>query len=133
LREERRLRGFENRMSRRIFGTKRDEVTGESRKLHTEELNDLYSSPNIVQVIKSRIMRCAGHVACMEERRSTYRILLEKPVGKRPHGRPRHRWEDNIKTDIQDVRCGGMDWIQLAQDINKRRALVNVVMNLQVP
>ena len=85
---------------RRIFGRKRDEVTGEWRKLHNEELNDLHSSPNIVRVIKSRRMRWAGHVARMGERRGVYRLLVGKPEGKRPLGRPRRRWEDNIKTDI---------------------------------
>jgi len=116
MREERRLSGFENRVLRRIFGPKRDEVTGEWRKLHNEELNDLYCSPNIVRVIKSRRMRWAGHVAHMGERRGVYRVLVGKPEGKRPLGRPRHRWEDNIKMELQEVGCGGMDWIELAQD-----------------
>ena len=91
LKEERRLRVFENRVLRRVFGPKRDEVTGEWRKLHSEELNDLYSSPNIVRVIKSRRMRWAGHVALMGESRDIYRILVGKPEGKRLLGRPRHR------------------------------------------
>jgi len=93
LREKCRLRVFENRVMRRIYGTKRGMVTGERRKLHNEELSDLYS-PNTVQVIKSRRMRWAGHVASMGERRGVYRILVGKPEGKRPLGRPRHRWED---------------------------------------
>ena len=101
--------------------------------MHNEELNDLYSSPNIVRVIKSRRMRWAGHVACMGERRGVYRVLVEKPEGKRPLGRPRHRWEDNIVMDLQEVGCGGMDWIELAQDRDRWQALVNAVMNLQVP
>jgi hypothetical protein len=101
LREERRLRVFENRVLRRVFGPKRDEVTGEWRKLHNEELNDLYSSPNIIWVIKSRIMRWAGHVACMEERRGAYRVLVGKPEGKGPLRKPRNRWEDDIKMDLQ--------------------------------
>jgi len=101
LREECRLRVFENRLLRRIFGSKRDEVTGDWRKLHKEELNDLYCSPNIVRVIKSRRMRWAGHVARMGERRGVYRVLVGKPEGKRPLGRPRRRWEDNIKMDLQ--------------------------------
>jgi len=133
LREERRLRVFENRMLRRIFGPKRDEITREWRKLHTEELNDVYSSPNSDWVTKSRIMRWAGHVACMGERRGVYRVLVGKPEGKRPLGRPRRRWEDNIKMDLQELECGGMDWIEMAQDRDRLRALVNVVMNLGVP
>jgi len=133
LREEHRLRVFENRMLRRIFGPKRDEVTRERRKLHNEELNYLYSSPKIVQVIKSRRMRWAGHVAHMRERSSIYRVLVGKPEGRGPLGRPRHRWEGNIKIDLQEVGCGGMDWIDLAQDRDRWRALVNVVMNIQVP
>ena len=113
--EERRLRAFENRVLSGIFGSKRDEVTGEWRKLHIEELNDLYCSPNIVRVIKSRRMRWAGHVARMGERRGVYRVLVVKPEGKRPLGRPIRRWEDNIKMDLQEVGCGSMDWIELAQ------------------
>ena len=112
LREERRLRVFENWVLRRVFGPKRDEVTGEWRKLHNEELNDLYCSPNIVRVIKKRRMRWAGHVARMgEERRGVYRVLVRKQEGMRPLGRQRLRWEDNIKMDVQEVGCGGMDWI----------------------
>jgi hypothetical protein len=88
---------------RRIFGPKRDEATGEWRRLHNEELNDLYSSPNIIRVIKSRRMRLAGHVARMGEERGAYRILVGRPDGKRSLGRPRHRWEDNIKTDLREV------------------------------
>jgi len=107
---------FENRVLRRIFGPSRDKVTGEWRKLHNEELNDPYSSPNIVRVVKSRRMRWAGHAAKMGDRRGIYRVLMGKPEGKRPLGRPRHRWEDNIKTNLQEVGCGGMDWIVLAQD-----------------
>ena len=103
LREVRRLRVFENRVLRRIFGPKRDEETGEWRKLHNEELSDLYSSTNTVRVIKSRRMRWAGHVARMGERRAAYRVLVGKPEGKRPLGRPRHRWEENIKMDLQEV------------------------------
>ena len=132
LREERRLRVFENRVLR-IFGPKRDEVTGEWRKLHNEELHYLYSSPNIVQVIKSRRMRWVGHVARMGEGRGVYRVLVAKPEGKRPLGRPRRRWEDNIKMDLQEVGCGDMDWIELAQDRDRWWALVNAVMNLRVP
>ena len=115
LREERRLRMFEKR-ELRIFVPKRDEVTGEWRKLHNEELNILYSSPNFVQVITSRRRRWAGHVARMEEGRGMYRVLVEEPEGKRPLGRLRHRWEDNIRMDLQEVEFGGMDSVELAQD-----------------
>jgi hypothetical protein len=124
---------FENTVLRRIFGPKRDKLTGEWRKLYNEELHDLYSSPTIVRVIKSRRMRWAGHVACMGEGRGLYRVLVWKPEGKRPMGRPRCRWEDNIKMDLQEVVCGSLDWIEVAQDRDRWRALVNAVMNLRVP
>jgi len=133
MREERRLRVFENRVLRKTFGPKRDEVTGEWRKLHNEELNDLYSSPNIVRVIKSRRIRWTGHVTRMGEGRGVYRVLVGKPEGKRPMGRPRLRWGDNIKMDLHEVGCGGMDWIELAQDRGGWRALGNAVINLRVP
>jgi len=107
LREERRLRVFENRVLRGIFGPMRDEVTGEWRKLHNEELNDLYCSPNIFRVIKSRRMRWAGHVASMGEKRDVYRVLVGKLEEKKPLGIPRRRWEDNIKMDLQEVGCRG--------------------------
>jgi len=132
LREERRLRVFENRVLRSVFGSKRDEVTGEWRKLHNEELRDFYSLPNIVWVVKSSRMRWAGHVARMGEGRDVHRVLVGKPEGKRPLGRPRHRWEDNIKMDLREVGGGG-DWMELAQDRDRWRALVNTVMNLRVP
>ena len=109
-----------------------DEATRECRKLHNEELNDLYSSPNIVRVIRVTIMRWAGHIARMGDRRGVYRVLVGKSKGKRSLWRPRHRWED-IKMDLQDVGCGDMDWIELAQDRDRWRALVNAVMNLRVP
>jgi len=131
--EERKLRVFENRVLRKIFGPRRDEVTREWRRLHNEELNDLYSSPNIVWVIKLRRMRWAGHVAHMGEGRGVYRVLVGKPEGKRPMGRPRHRWVDNIGMDLQEVGCGYMDWIGLAQDRDSWRTLVRAVMNLRVP
>jgi len=126
------MRVFENRVLRRAFESKRDEVTGEWRKLHNEELRDLYSLPNIVRVVKSRRMGWAGHVACMGEGRVVHRVLVGKPEGKRPLGRPRRRWEDNIKTDLREVRGVG-DWMELAQDRNRWRALLNKVMNLWVP
>jgi hypothetical protein len=102
----------------------------EWRKLHKEELRDLYSLPNIVQVVKSRRMRWAGHVARMGEGRGVHRVLVGKPEGKRPLGRPRRRWEDT-KMDIQEVGEGG-DWMELAQDRDRWRALVNTVMNFRV-
>ena len=108
------------------------EVTGEWRKLRNEELRDLYSLPNIVRVVKSRRMRWAGHVARMGEGRVVHRVLVGKPEGKRPLGRPRPRWEDNIKMDLQEVGGGG-DWVELAQDRYRWRALVNTVMNFRVP
>jgi len=114
LQEERKLRVFENMLLRRIFGCRRDEVLEEWRRLHNEELNDLYSSPNIVRVIKLRRMRCAGHVACMGEERGLYMVLVGKLEGKRTLGRPRRRWVDNIRMDLQEVGCGCMDWLGLA-------------------
>ena len=125
VRQERRLRVFENRVLRRVFGPNRYEVKGELRKLHMEELRDLYSLPNIVRVVKSR-MRWAGHVARLGKGRGVHRVLVGKL------GRPRRRWEDNIKMDLQEVGGGG-DWMELAQDRDRWRALVNTVMNLRVP
>jgi len=133
LREERRLRVFENRVLRKVFGPKRDEVTGEWKKLHNEELNDLYSLPNIVWVVKSRRMRWAGHVARMGEKRGVHRVLVGKPEGKSPLGRPRRRWEDNIKMDLQEVGVGRGDWMELAQDRDMWRALVGTVRDFRVP
>ena len=132
LREERRLRVFEKRVLRRVFGPKRDEVTGEWRKLHNEELRDLYSLPNIVQVVKSRRMRWAGRVARMGKRRGVHRVLVGTPECKRPLGRPRRRWENNIKLDLREVGGGG-DWMELAQDRDRWQALVNTMINVRVP
>jgi len=114
-RGERSLRVYENRVLR-LFGPKRNEITEEWRKLHYEELSDLYSLPNIVRVVKSRRMRWAGHVACMGEGRGVYRVMVGKPEGKRPLGRPRRRWEDNIKMDLQEVGFGvrtGSPWLRI--------------------
>ena len=119
-------------MLRRVFGPKRDEVTGEWRKLHNEELSDLFSLPNTVQVVKSRRLRWAGHVARMGEERGVHRVLVGKPEGKRPLGRPRRRWEDNIKLDLQEVGGDGGNWMELAQDRDRWRALVNMVMNFRI-
>jgi len=130
MREERRLKVFENRVLRRTFGSKRDEVTGEWRKLHNEELNDMHCSSNIVWVIKSRI-RWARHVVRMGEKRSVYSVLVGRPEGKKPLGRARRRWEDNIKLDVQNVGCKSMDWVDLAQNRDRWWAIVNGVMNLR--
>jgi hypothetical protein len=108
-------------------------VTGEWRKLHNKELHDLYSSSNIIRIIKSRRMRWAGHVARMGEKRNAYRLLVGKPEGKRPLGRPRRRWVDNSRMDLGEVGWGDVDCIGLAQDRNRWRALVNSVLNLRVP
>jgi hypothetical protein len=124
---------FENRVLRGIFGPKRDGVTGGWRKLHNEELHNLYSSPNIIRIIKWRRMRWAGHVARMGEKRNVYRLLVGKAEGKRPLGRTRRRWIDNIKMDLLEIGVSIVDWIGLAQDRYRWRALVNSVMNLRVP
>jgi hypothetical protein len=124
---------FENRVLRRIFGPKRDEVRGGWRKLHNEELHGLYSSPSIVRVIKAKGMRWEEHVARMGEVRGAYDILVGRPEGRRPLERPRRRWEDNIKMDFREIGFGDVDWIHWAQDRNRWRALVNTVMNLLVP
>jgi hypothetical protein len=124
--EEHRLRVFENRVLRRIFEPKRDEVTGEWRKLHNKELHDMYSSPSIIRIIKSRRIKWAGHVARIEKKRKAYTLLVGKPEGKRPLERQRRRWVDNIRLDLGEVEWGDVDWIGLAQDRNS-------VLNLRVP
>jgi hypothetical protein len=123
---------FENRVLRRIFGPKRDELTGEWRKLHNGELHNLYSSPDIIRQIQSRRMRLAGHVARMGEGRNVYRVLVGKPEGKRLLERPRRRWEDGIKMAFREIGWRGVEWIHVAQDRDRWRALVNAVMNPQV-
>jgi hypothetical protein len=107
---------FENRVLRRIFGPKRDEVTGEWRKLHNEELHDLYSSPSIIRKMKARRARWTGHVARIREKRNANRLFVGKPEGRRPLGRPRRRWLDNIGMELVEVGWGDVDWIGLAQD-----------------
>jgi hypothetical protein len=124
---------FENRVIRRIFESKIDKVTGEWRKLHNEELHDLYSSPSIIRIIKSRRIRWVGHLARMGEKRNAYRLLVGKPEGKRPLGRRRCRWVNNIKMNLLEIVWDGVDWIGLAQDRDKWRALVNAAMNLRIP
>jgi hypothetical protein len=118
---------------RRIFGPNRDGVTGGWRKLHNEELHNLYSSPSIIRIIKSRRMRWVRHVARMGEKMNVYRLMVGKPEGKRPLGRPRSRWIDNIKMDLLEIGVNVVDWIGLAQDRYRWRALVNSVMSLRIP
>jgi hypothetical protein len=121
------------RVLRRIFGPKRDEVTEGWRKLHNEELHNMYSSPIIIGMIKSRRMRWAGHVARMGEKQNACRVFVGKSEGKRPLGRPRHRLVDNSKVDLREIEWSGMDWIDLAQVRDQWRALVNTAVNLRVP
>ena len=116
LREEHRLRMYENKVLRKISGAKRDEITGEWRKLHNDELHTLYSSPNTIRNLKSRRLRWAEDVARMEQYRNPYRVLVGKLEGKRPLGRPKRRWEDNIKMDLREVGCDPGDCIDLAED-----------------
>jgi hypothetical protein len=129
--EEHRLRVFKNRVLRKIFGPEREEV-GSWRKLHNDELHSVYSSPNIVRVIKSRRMRWAGHVAGIREGKGVYKVF-GRPEGKRPLGRPRRRWEDNVKLYLREIGIDVANWIQLAQNRVQWRAFVNTVMNLRVP
>jgi hypothetical protein len=126
------MRVFENRILRRIFGPKRDQVTGEWRKFHNEELHILYSFPNIIRQIKPWRKNWAGHVARMEKERNVYKVLVGKPERKRPLVRPRSRWENGIIMDLREIGWGSVEWIQLAQDRDRWRALVNMVMNLRV-
>jgi len=133
MREVRRLRVFENRVLRRMFGPKRHKATWNGEKYVMRRLCNLYSLPNIFQVIKSRRMRWAGLVTLIMESRGVYRVLVGKPEEKRPLGRPSHRWEDNIKMGLQEVGSEGTDWIDLAQDTDRWRTLVNAVMNIRVP
>jgi hypothetical protein len=116
-----------------MCGLRRDEVTGGLRKLHNEELHNLYSSPSIIRMIKSRRIRWAWHIASTEMKRKAYTILVGKPKGMRPLGRPKRRWEDNIKMDVGERGWCVMDWIDLARNRDQWRALVNMVMNLRVP
>jgi hypothetical protein len=132
LREEHRLRVFENRVLRRIFGPKREE-DGLYRKLHNDELHSLYSSLNIVRMIKLRRIRWVGHVEHEEEGRDVCRVLVGWPKGKRPLGRLRYRWEDNIKMDLRDIEIDGTNWTGLTQDRVQWWAFLNMVMNLWVP
>ena len=133
LRKEHRLRVFENKILRKIFWAKKGEITGEWRKLHNAELHALNSSPNIIRSLKSRRLRWAGHVACMEQSRNTYRVLVGKPEGKRPLGRPRRRWEDNIRMDLREASCDPGEWIDIAEDRDQWRAYARAVLNLRVP
>jgi hypothetical protein len=127
------LRVFENRVLKRIFGPRGDEVTGGWRKLHNEELRELYYSPSIIRIMKSRRLRWARHVARIGEKRNVYKLLVGKLEGKRPLGRPRLTWLDNIRMDLVEVGWGDVDWIGLAQDRDRWRALVNSVLNLRIP
>jgi hypothetical protein len=132
LREKHRLGVFDKRVMRRIFEPKKDEVTGQWRKLHNAEFHILYSSPDIITQIKSRRMRWAAHVARMGEGRKLYRVLVGKPEGKRPLKRPRRRWENRIRMDLTEIGLGGVEWIHMAQDRDRWLAVVNAVMNLWV-
>ena len=133
MREEHRLRAFENKVLRKIFGAMRDKITEVWRKLHNAELHALYSSPNIIRNLKSRQLRWARHVARMEQSRNAHRVLVGKPKGMRPLGRPRRRREGNIKMDLREAGCDPGVWIALAEDRDQWRAYVRAVMNLRVP
>jgi hypothetical protein len=122
---------FENRVLKRIFGPKRDGVTGGWRKLQNEDLHNLHSSPSIIRIIRSRRMRWAGNIACMAEKRIAYRILVGKPEGKRALGRPRRTWDDNIKVNLRSIGWGHMDWFDPVQDRAQWKAFVNTVMKVR--
>jgi hypothetical protein len=124
---------FENRVPKRIFGPKRDGVIEGWRNLHYEELHNLYGSSSIISLIKSRRMRWAGHVARLAEKRNACGILVGRPEGKKPLGRPRRSWKDNIRMDLREIGWGGMDWIDLAQDRDQWRAIADTAMNVRVP
>ena len=124
---------FENKVLSKIFGAKKEEITGEWRKLHNSELHALYSSSKIIRNLKSRRLRWAGHVARMEKSRNAYRVLVGKPEGKRPLARPRRGWEDNIKMGLREVGCDPRDWIAFVEDRDQWLAYVRAVMNLRVP
>jgi hypothetical protein len=130
--KEHRLRVFENSVLRKIFGPKREE-DGSWKKLYNDEIHNLFSSPNIVRVIKSRMIRWEGHVARMGEGRGVYRALVGRPEGKRPLGRPRRGWKDNIKMDLREIGIDGANGVRLDQDRVQWWAIVNTVMNLRVP
>jgi hypothetical protein len=123
---------IQNRVLSRTFGPKRDEVRGEWRMLHNEEFHNFYSSPNMIKQIKPRTMTWAGHVARVEGERKVYKVLVGKTEGKRPLGRPRRRREDGIRMDLMETGWGSVEWIQLAQDRDRWRAVVNTVMKLRV-
>ncbi|KAJ4426336.1 hypothetical protein ANN_27150 [Periplaneta americana] len=133
LREEQRLRVFENKILGKYLDLRGMKLTGEWKKLHNAELHALYSSSDIIRNIKSRRLKWAGHVACMGECRNAYSVLVRRPKGKRPLGRPRHRWEDNIKMDLREVGYDDREWINLAQDRDRWRAYVRAAMNLRIP
>jgi hypothetical protein len=133
VREEHVLRVFEDRVLRRIFGLKRDEMVGGGRKLHNNDLHNLHSSPSIIIMISLRRMRWVVHVERLWEMRNAYRILVGNPEGKRPLGRHRRRWKDNIIMDRREIGWVGMDWIDLALDRDQWKALVDTVMNRRVP
>ena len=133
MREEHILKVFENKVLSKILRAKRDAITGQWRNVHNAELHALYSSPNIIRNLKSKRLRWAGYVARMEKFRNAYRVLVGKPESKKPLGRPKRRWEDNIKMDLREVGCDPRDWIALAEDRDQWWAYVWAVVILRVP